>query len=148
MKAFSIIIICLCLFTFSAKAQTFVNTNVHTTTSVAVEASTPVSTQLSNVRYEFVQSTLNTTHAFLVDKYTGRVWRYRILKKEFTEITREEPDIVNPEVVNYQLYMSGENSSMCFLLNVHTGEMWRYGSKDGEKTFRKMGMPWTNKEKK
>lgn len=74
MKVFSIIVsLCLCFFTFGAKAQTFVNTNVHTTTSVAVDASTPVSTQLSNVRYEFVQSTLNTTHAFLIDKYTGRV---------------------------------------------------------------------------
>ena len=143
MKLFSIIItMCLCLFAFNAEAQTFVTTNVHTSTNV--DASTPVSTQLTNVRYEFVQSTLNTSHAFLIDKYTGRVWRYRILKKEFSEILREEPDIVNPEIVNYQLYMSGENSSMCFLLNVHTGEMWRYGSKDGEKTFRKMEMPWNN----
>ena len=68
------------------------------------------------------------------------------LKKEFDEIVREEPDTVNEEQVNYQLYMSGENNSMCFLLNVHTGEMWRYGSKDGEKTFKKMDMPWDTKK--
>lgn len=133
---------CFCCSVFGAKAQTYVSTS----TNVSVDTSSPVSTQLSNVRYEFVQSMLNTTHAFLIDKYTGKVWRYRILKKEFDEIVREEPDTVNEEQVNYQLYMSGENNSMCFLLNVHTGEMWRYGSKDGEKTFKKMDMPWDTKK--
>ena len=137
-KLITILIMCLCCSVFGAKAQTYVSTH----TSVAVDSSTPVTTQLSNVRYEFVQSTLNSTHAFLIDKYTGKVWRYRILKKEFDEIVREEPDTVNAEQVNYQLYMSGENNSMCFLLNVHTGEMWRYAFKEGEKTFKKMTMPW------
>jgi hypothetical protein len=88
---------------------------------------------------------LNSTHAFLIDKFTGRVWRYRILKKEFDEIEREQPDTVSEDRVNYQLYMSGENNSMCFLLNVHTGEMWRYAFKEGGKTFTKMVMPWETK---
>lgn len=35
---------------------------------------------------------------------------------------------------------------MCFLLNVHTGEMWRYAFKEGEKTFKKMTMPWDAKK--
>jgi hypothetical protein len=65
--------------------------------------------------------------------------------KQFDEIEREQPDTVNTEQVNYQLYMSGENNSMCFLLNVHTGEMWRYGLKEGEKTFKKIEMPWETK---
>ena len=141
-KLMTLLIMCLCCSVFVAKAQTYVSTH----TNVAVDTSSPVSTQLSNVRYEFVQSTLNTSHAFLIDKFTGRVWRYRILKKEFDEIMREEPDTVNVEQVNYQLYMSGENNSMCFLLNVHTGEMWRYGLKDGEKTFKRMEMPWHKTE--
>ena len=141
-KLITILIACFCCSVFGAKAQTYVSTS----TNVSVDTSTPVTSQLSNVRYEFVKSTLNSTHAFLIDKYTGRVWRYRILKKEFDEIVREEPDTVNEEQVNYQLYMSGENNSMCFLLNVHTGEMWRYGSKDGEKTFKKMDMPWDTKK--
>ena len=141
-RLLTILIMCFCCSIFGAKAQTYVSTS----TNVSVDTSSPVSTQLSNVRYEFVQSTLNTSHAFLIDKYTGRVWRYRILKKEFDEIVREEPDTVNESQVNYQLYMSGENNSMCFLLNVHTGEMWRYGFKEGEKTFKKMTMPWDTKK--
>ena len=138
-RLITILTMCLCGSVFVAKAQTY--------TSVSVDTSTPVSTQASNVRYEFVQSTLNTSHAFLIDKFTGKVWRYRIMWKEFDEIEREKPDTVNTEQVNYQLYMSGENNSMCFLLNVHTGEMWRYGLKEGEKTFKKMEMPWETKKK-
>lgn len=134
---------CFCCSVFGAKAQTYVSTH----TNVSVDSSTPVTTQLSNVRYEFVQSTLNSSHAFLIDKFTGRVWRYRILKKEFDEIQREQPDTVSEDRVNYQLYMSGENNSMCFLLNVHTGDMWRYAFKEGGKTFTKMVMPWESKQK-
>ena len=114
-------------------------------TYVSVSPSSPVSTQLTDVRYEFVQSTLNNSQAFLIDKFTGKVWRYRIMGKRFEEIEREQIDLVDTTKVNYQLYMSAENNSMCFLLNVHSGEMWRYGSKDGEKTFRKMDMPWNAK---
>ena len=141
-RLLTILIMCLCCSIFGAKAQTYVSTS----TNVSLDTSSPVSTQLSNVRYEFVQSTLNTSHAFLIDKYTGRVWRYRILKKEFDEIVREEPDTVSEDRVNYQLYMSGENNSMCFLLNVHTGKMWRYAFKEGGKTFTKMVMPWHNND--
>ena len=121
-------------FGYEAKAQT----------NVSVDASIPVSTQLSDVRFEFIQSTQNTFHAFLLDKYTGQVWRYKIGKKEFDELKREDPDTVVPDRVNYQMYISGENNSMCFLLNVHTGQMWRYMFKDGERTFRKLTMPWNN----
>lgn len=110
--------------------------------SVSVDTSFPVSTQLDNVRYEFIQSTQNNNRAFLLDKYTGRVWRYRVGRREFEEMTREQPDVVVPDKVNYQMYISGENSSMCFLLNVHTGEMWRYAWKDSGRTFEKMQMPW------
>ena len=65
--------------------------------------------------------------------------------KRFEEIEREQIDLLDTTKVNYQFYMSAENNSMCFLLNVHSGEMWRYGSKDGEKTFRKIDMPWNAK---
>ena len=128
----TIMMMCFCCYVFGAT-----NTDCDTPSSV--------STQLANVRYEFVQSPMNLLHAFLVDKYEGRVWRYRIMKKEFEEIARDEPDSVKAGQVNYQLYI-GEDNTMCFLLNVHTGEMWRYGSKDGEKTFKKMTMPWDTKK--
>lgn len=125
----SIILFC---FGFDAKAQT----------NVSVDTSIPVSTQLSEVRFEFIQSTQNHSQAFLLDKYTGQVWRYKIAKKEFEELKREDPDTVVPDKVNYQMYISSENNSMCFLLNVHTGQMWRYVYKDGERTFHKLVMPW------
>lgn len=131
-KLITTLIVCLCCSVFGAMAQN----------SVYVDTAVPVSSELTNVRYEFVQSTQNNLHAFLLDKYSGRVWRYRIAKKEFVEIEVEDADAVDTTQVNYQLYMSAENNSMCFLLNVHTGNMWRYYSKDGERTFSKMAMPW------
>ena len=91
----------------------------------AVGSESPVSTQITDVRYEFVQSQLNSNLAFLVDKYTGNVWKYKNKRKGFETIERIQPDIVDTTKVNYQLYMSSAISSMCFLLNVHTGEMWR-----------------------
>ena len=54
----------------------------------------------------------------------------------------EDPDSAVPDKVNYQMYISGKNNSMCYLLNVHTGQMWRYMFKDGERTFKKITMPW------
>ena len=119
-------------FSYEANAQT----------NVSVDTSIPVSTQLSDVRFEFIQSTQNDFQAFLLDKYTGQVWRYRIGKKEFEELKVEDPETAVPDKVNYQMYISGENNSMCFLLNVHTGQMWRYMFKDGERTFHKLAMPW------
>ena len=63
-------------FAHEAKAQT----------NVSVDTDIPVFTQLSNVRFEFIQSTQNNFQAFLLDKYTGQVWRYKIGKKEFEEL--------------------------------------------------------------
>ena len=110
--------------------------------TVIVSNNHAVSTNLTDTRFEFVQSSTNSKLAFLVDKFSGKVWKYRISKKEFEEITRLNKDSVDITKVNYQLYMSGENNSMCFLLNIHTGEMWRYAHAEGEKVFSKMNMPW------
>jgi hypothetical protein len=127
---------CVAISETSAQSHTYVNNSI------------PVSTQSNNGRYEFIQSTNNTSHAFLLDKFTGDVWRYRIVKKEFDKLNIEQPDSVDTGKTNYQLYISAENNSMCFLLNIHTGQMWRYTFSDGEKMFRKMAMPWkANNEK-
>ena len=130
------LVICL-INTYALCAQNYSN-------YVSVSNSAAVSTQVTNVRYEFVQSSANSSLAFLVDKYTGKVWKYRILKKEFEEIMRAPELLADTTRVNYQLYMSGENSHMCFLLNVHTGQMWRYSTKEGNKQFMSMSMPWEN----
>ena len=130
------LVICL-INTYALCAQNYSN-------YVSVSNSAAVSTQVTNVRYEFVQSSANSSLAFLVDKYTGKVWKYRILKKEFEEIMRAPEQLADTTRVNYQLYMSGENSHMCFLLNVHTGQMWRYSTKEGNRQFMSMSMPWEN----
>ena len=119
-----------------------INAQTNSSNTVVVSNSHAVSTNLTDARYEFIQSSANSTLAFLVDKYTGKVWKYRIMKKEFEEIFRVNADSVDTTKVNYQLYMSGENASMCFLLNIHTGEMWRYSTGYGERVFSKMNMPW------
>lgn len=131
--------VCLCS-TYSAHAQ------IVTKTTETVSKAIPVSTQVSDARYEFIQSTISSSQAFLLDKYTGQVWRYISKKKGFEELEREDPDVVVPDKVNYQLYLSSESVSICFLLNIHTGEIWRYMKEDGERTFRKIKMPWNNPE--
>lgn len=83
---------------------------------------------------------INSKQAFLVDKFTGDVWRYKSVGKDFELIKRDRPDRVVEDKINYQLYLSSENSKLCFLLNIHTGEMWRY-TKDGDRKFRKMELP-------
>ena len=135
-KILIVLVICL-INTYALCAQNYSN-------YVSVSNSAAVSTQVTNVRYEFVQSSANSSLAFLVDKYTGKVWKYRILKKEFEEIMRAPELLADTTRVNYQLYMSGENSHMCFLLNVHTGQMWRYSTKEGNRQFMSMSMPWEN----
>ena len=137
-KLLVILTIFLCCSAFEVKAQMVY--------AVGAGSESPVSTQLADVRYEFIQSQLNSNLAFLVDKYTGNVWKYKNKKKGFETIERKNPDMVDTTKVNYQLYMSAEISSMCFLLNVHTGEMWRYISVDGNRTFEKIEMPWDVKK--
>mgnify|MGYP003290136847 CR=1 FL=1 len=127
--------VCFCS-TYSAHAQ------IVTKTTETVSKAIPVSTQVTDARYEFIQSTISSSQAFLLDKYTGQVWRYVSKKKEFEELEREDPDTVAPDKVNYQLYLSSESSSICFLLNIHTGEIWRYLKNSGERSFQKMKMPW------
>lgn len=135
MKRFIVITVILLFCSLSASAQSITYIGTHS----------PVSTQSSDARYEFIQSTSNSSQAFLIDKYTGKVWRYKIGKKTLEEILIDDADKMTPDKVNYQLYISSSNSSMCFLLNVHTGNMWRYASQEGEKTFKKIDMPWENR---
>ena len=97
-------------------------------------------TQLSDVRYEFIQAPTNSAQAFLVDKFEGKVWKFKRKQKEFNEIELEGANLVDATKVNYQLYISAADSNQCFLLNVHTGEMWQYNA--GEKTFKKLEMPF------
>ena len=137
-KLMFVLVMLFCCLAFETKAQTY-------TTTLVATSSPPLSTKISNVRYEFVQY---SSMSFLVDKYTGDVWRYRNKKKGFETIERDNPDSVDVSRENYQLYISSEISYVCFLLNVHTGEMWRYTSTEGggEKRFVKIEMPWEAKK--
>ena len=72
-KLLVILTMLLCCSAFEVKAQI----------AYAIGGGAPVSTQLADVRYEFIQSQLNSNLAFLVDKYTGNVWKYKNKKKGF-----------------------------------------------------------------
>ena len=65
-KILTTIVLCL-ISTISLNAQSYSN-------YVSVSNSAAVSTQLIDVRYEFIQSSANSSLAFLIDKYTGTVW--------------------------------------------------------------------------
>lgn len=130
MKRIILIFVALCFIALEAEAQ--------------VGSGRPaVTTQLSDVRYEFVQAPTDSSQSLLVDKFAGRVWKYKGKRRGFVEIIREDADAVDTTIVNYQIYMSATDSRICFLLNVHTGQMWRYGEGDeGGKAFKRMEMPF------
>ena len=103
----------------------------------------PVATAAEG-RFEFIQAPSNYTKAFLLDKYTGRVWENNgRLKEKIEEVEVEDRDsVVDTTLVNYQLYIHGDNYTRCFLLNIHTGDMWKCNTKRGKSVFEKIQMPW------
>lgn len=71
-KLLVILTMLLCCSAFEVKAQMV----------YALGGGAPVSTQFTDVRYEFVQSQQIPNMAFLIDKYTGNVWRYMSKKRD------------------------------------------------------------------
>ena len=137
-KLITVLIMCLFCSVFGAKAQVVY--------SLGLEPSV-ASTLVADLRFEFIEAPTTSSMSLLVDKYTGRVWRYIHKRKMFEKVGRDESDVVDTTKVNYQLHISGSNSSLCFLLNVHTGDMWKYNSgKEGDKTFVRIDMPWDAKK--
>ena len=127
-----LLILILCFHISDAVGQSF----------VVASNPAPVTTQLNDGRYEFIQSPVNSSLHFLLDKFTGNVWRYKMSKDEFDELKRENPDTVVVDKINYQIHMGASANSNIYLLNIHTGEMWRYSYNKGESFFKKMSMPW------
>lgn len=132
-----ILIVLLCSSFFVAQAQVYPTISLN---------GTPTSqTQLNSARFEFVQSS-DGSLSFLIDKYSGNVWRYK--NNNFNEVMRYSIGQVDSTILNYQMYISGSGSNECFLINIHTGEMWRYGKNPyGDKAFLKLDMPWEDKNK-
>lgn len=103
----------------------------------------PVSTAADG-RFEFIQAPSNYAKAFLLDKYTGRIWENNgVIKDKVEEVEVEQMVAVSDTTrVNYQLYIHGNNYAKCFLLNIHTGDMWKCTTKRGKSVFEKIQMPW------
>jgi hypothetical protein len=132
-----ILIVLLCSSFFVAQAQVYPTISLNGTPSSQ--------TQLNSARFEFVQSS-DGSLSFLIDKYSGNVWRYK--NNNFNEVMRYSIGQVDSTILNYQMYISGSGSNECFLINIHTGEMWRYGKNPyGDKAFLKLDMPWEDKNK-
>jgi hypothetical protein len=132
-----ILIVLLCSSFFVAQAQVYPTISLNGTPSSQ--------TQLNSARFEFVQSS-DVSLSFLIDKYSGNVWRYK--NNNFNEVMRYSIGQVDSTILNYQMYISGSGSNECFLINIHTGEMWRYGKNPyGDKAFLKLDMPWEDKNK-
>ena len=83
----------------------------------------PISTHINDGRFEFVSSTKFSEQAFLLDKYSGKVWR-KTGRGTLQQVSVEELVAVEDDKINFQLYM--DNTNDCFLLNIHTGELWQY----------------------
>ena len=71
-----LLILILCFHISDAVGQSF----------VVASNPAPVTTQLNDGRYEFIQSPVNSSLHFLLDKFTGNVWRYKMSKDEFDEL--------------------------------------------------------------
>ena len=99
----------------------------------------PISTHINDGRFEFVSSTKFSVQAFLLDKYSGRVWR-KTGRGTLQQVSVEGLVAVEADKVNFQLYM--DNTNDCFLLNIHTGELWQYRiDKLTNWVFKKLEMP-------
>ena len=120
--------------TFSANAEG-TKSDDHNCQSVSTAA---------NGRFEFIQAPSNYKKAFLLDKYTGRIWADNgSFNEKIEEVEVEDRDsAVDTTRVNYQLYIHGDNYTRCFLLNIHTGDMWKCNTKRGKSLFEKIQMPW------
>ena len=99
----------------------------------------PISTNINDGRFEFVSSTKFSVQAFLLDKYSGRVWR-KTGRGTLQQVSVEELVAVEADKINFQLYM--DNTNDCFLLNIHTGELWQYRiDKLANWVFKKLEIP-------
>lgn len=105
-----------CIASYDASAQ-----------SVSANLNMPIATSVEDARFEFVQSTIFSKYAFLVDKNNGDVWKLSKMK-ELEKVERKNPDKVDTTQRNYQLYLNSEGKANCLLLNIHTGRLWRYES--------------------
>ena len=99
----------------------------------------PISTNINGGRFEFVSSTKFSEQAFLLDKYSGKVWS-KTFRGTLQQVSVEELVAVEDDKINFQLYM--DNTNDCFLLNIHTGELWQYSiDKLTNWVFKKFEMP-------
>ena len=99
----------------------------------------PISTNINDGRFEFISSTKFAEQAFLLDKYSGKVWR-KTGRGTLQLVSVEELVAVEADKINFQLYM--DNTNDCFLLNIHTGELWQYRiDKLTNWVFKKLEMP-------
>ena len=99
----------------------------------------PISTNINDGRFEFISSTKFAEQAFLLDKYSGKVWR-KTGRGTLQQVSVEKLVAVEADKINFQLYM--DNTNDCFLLNIHTGELWQYRiDKLTNWVFKKFEMP-------
>ena len=99
----------------------------------------PISTNINDGRFEFISSTKFAEQAFLLDKYSGKVWR-KTGRGTLQLVSVEKLVAVEADKINFQLYM--DNTNDCFLLNIHTGELWQYSiDKLTNWVFKKFEMP-------
>ena len=99
----------------------------------------PISTHINDGRFEFGSSTKFAVQAFLLDKYSGKVWR-KTGRGTLQQVAVEELVAVEADKINFQLYM--DNTNDCFLLNIHTGELWQNRiDKLTNWVFKKLEMP-------
>ena len=83
----------------------------------------PISTNINDGRFEVISSTKFAEQAFLLDKYSGKVWR-KTGRGTLQQVSVEGLVAMEADKINFQLYM--DNTNDCFLLNIHTGELWQY----------------------
>ena len=99
----------------------------------------PISTNINDGRFEFISSTKFAEQAFLLDKYSGKVWR-KTGRGTLQQVSVEGLVAMEADKINFQLYM--DNTNDCFLLNIHTGELWQYRiDKLANWVFKKLEIP-------
>ena len=86
--------------------------------------------EVSDARFEIVQSPLSRSFTFRIDRYTGTVWQLTQFEKERWRWEEtplpDAPSVSSPNRARFQLHVSGLSQSQTILLDTESGKTWQF----------------------
>ena len=93
-------------------------------------ASAQRTSDVSDARFEIVQSPLSRSFTFRIDRYTGTVWQLTRIEKELWRWEEtplpDAPSVSSPSRARFQLHVSGLSQSQTILVDTESGKSWQF----------------------